>query len=263
MAHVEGIYVTGHSAGSMVPCQSARLIAGRGIEGDRYNAAKGTYSLSFTNEPGRQLTLISADGVEAQIASSGLEALPLGDLRRNIVVRGMGKEELNKLVGHEVILGKCRIFVHRLCTPCRYNEGLNERPCLMEKLWDVSGVNCEILLGGDLAVGDSVSTVPGSHQPERVKHGKPDAFFIQPSKRTKEQRQELAMTKEKSASFFSKDGPGCERLELAYRSAGVRFFHHEVFESYQRRRRARSLWIAASAAVLLIGVALARKKMTC
>mmetsp|Transcript_23031 Transcript_23031/g.41590 ORF Transcript_23031/g.41590 Transcript_23031/m.41590 type:complete len:263 (+) Transcript_23031:58-846(+) len=261
MPHIEGIYVTPHSAASIKPLQTARLVAGRGIEGDRYSACQGTYSLTFLNEPGRQLTMISADGVEAQIAASGLEPLLPEALRRNIVIRGIGKDEMNKLVGHEVLVGKCcRIFVHRLCVPCKYNESLNKRPCLMEKLWDVSGINCEVLLGGEVSVGDSLSVVPDSHQPERIKHGKPDAFFVQPSKRTAEQRQALAMTSEKSAQFFAKDGPGSERLELAYRSAGVRFFASEALETYQKSRRARSLFlITGSAAVILIAVALARK----
>ena len=39
------------------------LIAGQGLEGDRYNYAlqTGTYSASFIDEPGKNLTMVSAD----------------------------------------------------------------------------------------------------------------------------------------------------------------------------------------------------------
>ena len=51
----------------------ATLIRGVGIEGDRYALETGTYSAKFFGEPGKNLTLVSADGVEAKMAEKKFE----------------------------------------------------------------------------------------------------------------------------------------------------------------------------------------------
>ena len=55
--------------------KTATLLAGVGIEGDRYELKTGTYSAKFLYEPGRNFTLVSADGVEAQVAKTKMEPL--------------------------------------------------------------------------------------------------------------------------------------------------------------------------------------------
>ena len=46
-------------------------------------------------EPGRQLTMVSADGVEAALKAKGVKVPEqIGDFRRNIVLRGMSSEAL-------------------------------------------------------------------------------------------------------------------------------------------------------------------------
>merc|ERR1719343_414108 len=141
-----------------------------------------------------------------------MEQLPVGELRRNIVIRGMSSEELNGLVGHELTLGKnCRVFVHRKCVPCRYNEGKNQVRGLMDKLWHVCGVNCEILVGGELCAGDSVAAVPGSCNPSRIDIGKkPPAFFIRPSERTSEQVKDMTMNEKRAKAFVAIDRVGAQ-----------------------------------------------------
>ena len=86
----------------MKSVKSATLLAGAGIEGDRYVLKTGTYSAKFLYEPGRNLTLVSADGVEAQVAKTKMEPLQMSALRRNLVVRGLSAEAVNAMVGHEV-----------------------------------------------------------------------------------------------------------------------------------------------------------------
>ena len=158
------------------------LFPGRGIEGDRYfdTVATGTYC-AF-REPGRQLTVISGDS--AAVAVRGLRgdrALTVGHLRRNVVVTGMTAAELTASVGSTLRLGECEVLVHRPCVPCMYNERLNSAPGLIEAAWDVGGVNCEILRGGELAVGDPVSVVPGSFAEGRADDGgKKAAFYKRP-----------------------------------------------------------------------------------
>ena len=66
----------------MKSVKTATLLAGAGIEGDRYVLKTGTYSAKFLYEPGRNLTLVSADGVEAQVAKTKMEPLEMSALRR-------------------------------------------------------------------------------------------------------------------------------------------------------------------------------------
>ena len=90
----------------------ANLLAGVGLEGDRYAQKVGTYSVFRSSklnageqEPGRQLTLISADGAEAVLSKAGISIDDLGSLRRNIVLRGVPEGELLKWVGKTVRIG--------------------------------------------------------------------------------------------------------------------------------------------------------------
>merc|ERR1719161_655543 len=115
--------------------------------------------------------MVSAEGVEATMSGRGMKPFDsgLGELRRNLVLRGTTAEAVNDMVGHEVKVGAAgaRLFVHRRCVPCKYREAQCKRPGLMNKLWDVCGVNCEVLQGGEVRVGDAVSVVPGTYDPKR------------------------------------------------------------------------------------------------
>ena len=140
---LDEIYISPKSAEPMQALQQVNLIAGQGLAGDRYNYAvhTGTYSASFIDEPGKNCTLVSADAVEKQMAATGMKPFEggLGALRRNLVVRGLSGDELNDMVGHEVQIGACRLFVHRRTVPCKYREAQCKRPGLMNRLWDVCG----------------------------------------------------------------------------------------------------------------------------
>ena len=118
---LDEIYISPKSAAPMQALQQVNLIAGQGLEGDRYNYAvhTGTYSASFIDEPGKNCTVVSADAVEKQMAATGMKPFEggLGALRRNLVVRGLSGDELNDMVGHEVRVGATRLFVHRKRSP--------------------------------------------------------------------------------------------------------------------------------------------------
>eukprot|EP00927_Polykrikos_kofoidii_P082143 TRINITY_DN8082_c0_g2_i1.p1 TRINITY_DN8082_c0_g2~~TRINITY_DN8082_c0_g2_i1.p1 ORF type:complete len:274 (+),score=33.29 TRINITY_DN8082_c0_g2_i1:69-890(+) len=264
MARIEGIFVAPCSAAPMRSLSKSSVRAGLGIVGDRYSldVALGTYSAIFCREPGKQLTLISADAVETEIAKTGLEPLPVGDLRRNIVLRGITGDMLNSFVGHEVMIGNsCRVFVHRLTVPCKYNEALNKRPGLMEKLWFVSGVNCEVLSDGEVHVGDAVTQVPGSYQPSRCDtSSQPPHFDVRPSKLTRDQLKEKSMTPEKAMACAKADPVGARRLEMAYKSVGVRFFPADVAQVIMARRgwfNVGSSTVVATVSVVAVAFAVA------
>lgn len=128
---VFALYTSPLSAAPMVTHTSVELIASKGIKGDRYANKQGSYSaLKFSarepgaREPGRQLTIISADSIDLSLNDAGLESATApgksyGDFRRNVVVRGISAEALLAAQGGEICLGpECRVFIHRHCVPC-------------------------------------------------------------------------------------------------------------------------------------------------
>jgi hypothetical protein len=264
-ATVEGIYISAKSAAPMQSLQRATCICGVGIEGDRYALQTGTYSATFFGqEPGKHLTLVSADGVEARMAETGLEPLEsMADLRRNVVVRGLTAEAVNNMIGHEVTVGSSvRLFAHRRTVPCRYREGQTKRPGLMNKLWDVCGVNCEILQGGEIRVGDAVAVVRDTHQPQRVDPGqKPPGFFVRPSERSAEQAKSMIIPAHVAAAMCLADPIGFQRVEDGYQSAGQHFWTPKAYRAAMRARTQRTvkttLLAVAAGVVLLAAVAYA------
>ena len=99
---------------------SAEAVSGRGLDGDRYAAGRGTFSA-----PGRgyELTLVESEVLDEV-------ELRWEDARRNIVTRGMS---LNSLVGRRFRLGDAEWFGRRLAEPCSHLEKL-ARPGLLRPL---------------------------------------------------------------------------------------------------------------------------------
>jgi MOSC domain-containing protein YiiM len=109
---VAGIYIATEGAGPITSLKEAEAIAGRGLQGDRYFDAKGTYS--DTPGTGRQLTLIEQEALDAAARDYGISLEP-GQSRRNIVTVGVA---LNHLVGKEFLVGEVRVRGMRLNEPC-------------------------------------------------------------------------------------------------------------------------------------------------
>ena len=224
----------------------ANLLAGVGIEGDRYARKVGTYSVfrssklkSGEQEPGRQLTLISADGAEAVLSKAGISVDDLGSLRRNIVLRGVPEGDLLKWVGKTVKIGSTAVvFCHRHCVPCMYNERKNNINGLMEAVWDEAGVSCEILVGGEICVGDDVVIMSEEGKTDRypglaavnVDEGvQGSGFFIRPSQRSAEMVHDNLQKKRKlHVELGELDPEGVARLESSYHSQGLRFFPEPI-----------------------------------
>ena len=128
------------------------VLAGQGIEGDRYLLGTGTYSKK--PEPGRQITLIQSEILESLKDKFDITVKP-EESRRNVLTEGI---EINDLVGTEFFVGTVRLRAHRLTEPCKYLENLLERPGLYKELWDNGGVSCEILTDGIIKEGDLITT---------------------------------------------------------------------------------------------------------
>lgn len=130
--------------------ESVRAEPGRGLEGDRYGAKRGTYST--WPGAGREVTLIAAEAIEAVEADLGVRLDP-GSLRRNVVVRGV---DLDALIGKELEIGEVRLRAVRPCEPCAYLAKLLAEPRLLKALVGRGGLRCDVVAGGLIRAGDGV-----------------------------------------------------------------------------------------------------------
>src|SRR5919109_568147 len=143
MWHGELLYIHIAAAASepMRALDTARLVAGVGIEGDRYATRKGTYSPKHHID--RQVTLIEAETLEALARDHGIELAP-AEHRRNLTTRGV---PLNHLVGRYFRVGQCVLYGGRLNVPCRYLEDLVGKK-IFKPLIKRPRLNCRIVIGG-------------------------------------------------------------------------------------------------------------------
>lgn len=121
----------------------AVLMAGVGIEGDRYATGLGTYSKSPHID--RQVTLIEVEVLEAIARDRGIVLAP-NEHRRNLTTRGV---PLGHLVGQYFRVGDCVLYGGRLNIPCLYLESLLGKR-VFKPLINRSGLNCRIVLGGTI-----------------------------------------------------------------------------------------------------------------
>ncbi len=144
------IHVAPGASAPMRALSEARLIAGTGIEGDRYATRLGTYSARHHVD--RQATLIEVETLEALARDRNLALAP-HEHRRNLTTRGV---PLNHLVGRYFRIGDCVLYGGRLNVPCMYLENLLGKK-VFKPLLNRSGLNCRIVTGGVIRVGDALA----------------------------------------------------------------------------------------------------------
>jgi MOSC domain-containing protein YiiM len=138
----------------MASFRELHFIAGRGIEGDRYFIGHGTGFHSHEPDDGRQVTLFEMETLEALHRDHGIKLLP-EEHRRNVTVEGVA---LNLLVGRHFRVGETILEATRLSTCCRHIEEILGKP-VFGPLTNRSGLNCKIIAGGTVRVGDTVEPV--------------------------------------------------------------------------------------------------------
>ena len=148
---VEHLHITARAFLPMRAQDSIALVAGRGIEGDRYMLGIEQGFYSEKPEEGRQVTLFEAEVLEAIQRDYRVELLP-EEHRRNITTRGV---PLNWLVGRRFRIGPCLVEATRLSVPCRHIEEILDKQ-VFDPMVHRSGLNCRILEGGTVRVGDAV-----------------------------------------------------------------------------------------------------------
>ena len=142
------INIARDAAAPMESVNEVYAVPGKGLEGDRYFAHKGTFSKP---EPDRELTLIEAEAIEAFRKEFSVE-FDLGASRRNVVTRGV---PLNHLVEKEFWIGEVKVRGIRLCEPCAHLQSLSH-PKVLPGLIHRGGLRAQILCEGTISVGMSV-----------------------------------------------------------------------------------------------------------
>ena len=126
------------------PVGRVRAEAGKGLVGNRYYFDDGA-------KPGRALTLIAAEALEAMAADDGIE-ITAAESRRNVLTRGI---DVNTLVGRQFRVGEVECVGVELCHPCKHLESMT-KPGVIKGLAHRGGLNADILTDGAIAVGDEV-----------------------------------------------------------------------------------------------------------
>ena len=129
------------------------------------------------------------------------------------------------------------LFVHRQCVPCLYNEKKSQLPGLMETLWHAAGVNCQILQGGRIHVGDRVQVLTRAQLETSLLQGnkatvpainpgdKPPGFFVPPKERTAEMvKQGLEGRKRAYEKYSVRDPVGSARATRSFATVGLSFW---------------------------------------
>ena len=161
------IWVAAAAAAPMRRLPTARLVAGAGLEGDRYALGGGTWADYPDLE--KQLTLIDADDVAAVARETGAALTPR-DTRRNLVTTGI---ELPALVGGWFAVGDALLFGMKRCPPCTHLERLTGVR-LIKGMARRGGINAAVLAGGEIRDGDVVRPVSDAEAAERGAPTGPD-----------------------------------------------------------------------------------------
>jgi len=147
---VVAIFVAPEAELPMKSVNEVKAVPGKGLEGDRYFNAKGTYS--HRTGPDREVTLIELEAIEAVRRDYDIPLEP-HETRRNIVTKGVA---LNHLVGKTFKIGEVLLKGIRLCEPCQHFEKLANKPGALKALVHRGGLRAQILTEGVIRVGDPI-----------------------------------------------------------------------------------------------------------
>lgn len=146
------IFISPHGGKCIESLDTANLVAGKGIDGDRYFLGTGTFSEKLKGNPAAELTLIEKEQIDRFNQEQGLQ-IDYGDFRRNLVTQGIA---LNDLVGKTFTIGNARLKGMRLCEPCPHlAETLN--PLVLPHLVGRGGLRAQIVFSNTIIIGDSIT----------------------------------------------------------------------------------------------------------
>ena len=142
------IHIAAQEGGAPRAAAEVEVIEGRGLRGDRYASRPG-------GDAKDQVTFIEREALDALERDYGIH-LSAAESRRNVLTEGVA---LNHLIGREFTAGDCRFVGRELAEPCGYLEKKTQRG-VIKGLIHRGGLRAEILQGGTLRPGDSVTPGP-------------------------------------------------------------------------------------------------------
>jgi hypothetical protein len=147
---LKSIYISPDAGEPMEFADAIELVAGIGIEDDRYGMGKGVFSK--TKPKIRHLSLISSEAIEA---ANRDRAIPFteADTRRNVITAGI---DLNNLVDVRFNIGNVALRGVELCHPCNRPSIINGKPGFKEAFLGGGGLRAEVLSSGLIVVGDTI-----------------------------------------------------------------------------------------------------------
>ncbi len=126
---------------------SAKLIAGKGIEGDRFCLEN--------NDETSQLSLIESENIDYYNKKFNTNFSYI-QFRRNLITKDI---ELNDLVGKKLLIGDVNLAVHDLCRPCKNLQAKLGKDNIIKEFLRRGGLRCEILNSGTIVAGDSIKVL--------------------------------------------------------------------------------------------------------
>jgi len=146
---IERIFIRAPSAERQTERESVRVLAGRGVDGDRY--------FDRHEEPGQNVTLVEAEAIERFLQTQG-RPHDLSVTGRNLVTRGV---RLNDLLGQTFRAGGVTLRGVELCEPCL---GLGKalasetlKPADVVKAFlHCGGLRADVVTDGVISVGDLI-----------------------------------------------------------------------------------------------------------
>lgn len=150
MGSVLSISVTSNRKGELVFLDKVLAVVYQGLEGDRYRNHSGNI-----HEPNlRAVTFIEIEKLREYEREFGY-ALSHGDTRRNLLTEGV---DLNLLVDQEFKVGEVLFKGTEWCEPCAYLAKRTHHG-LLKGLLNKGGLRAQILQGGIILKGDSITTL--------------------------------------------------------------------------------------------------------
>ena len=161
-AQLTGIFRATIAAGPMESLTQAEVVAGTGLQGDRYATGQGTFSV---REGIREITLIAEEKIEAYASfeevgeEAGSVAVTGADMRRNFLTRGV---DLPELVGRRFRVGGALLLGVRLCPPCTHLGRLLGTQAILRGFAHSGGIYAQVLESGRVELGSPILLEEGS-----------------------------------------------------------------------------------------------------
>ncbi len=147
---VVNIYIAPSTKQPMESRQEIKVVAGKGLEGDRYLEGTGYYS--GNKEWDSSITLIQIEAFETFERDYGI-ALSPEVLRRNIVTKDIS---LNALVGQKFKIGQVILEGIKFWPPCSYIAKMIGKQEVLEGFAHSGGLGAEIVTSGIIRIGDPI-----------------------------------------------------------------------------------------------------------